>query len=278
MNRNSFEIALKEDFSLTTDNMKNEKVIDYERPSNERLLPTDIETLGNKQFLYGLWMYLQSISKCNHIDGYRYVKVRSVNYSNISSIISNLSKDNVSDSYFNKPISIPTIKKGIKYLLASGLIVDIVDGANVFENYSGEYYKLKNWFNYYVLMEESFITMLLKNLSQDAIKVYMVYYSFNFQEQEGICYLNQDEILKRIGLSNSGQNQKKLWHINDELVVLGLIEKYQLITRVSGREVKRKNVIKAKLYWRTRLYDDMKKEIDENGEIIMEQRQLIKII
>ncbi|WP_415349967.1 hypothetical protein [Clostridium perfringens] len=250
----------------------------YERPNNERIIPTESIFLEDKNFSYGVWLYLQSISKCNHMDEYRYVKVKDIKLNNLINFIFNLGRNKEKDNYFNRIISKPTLKKALNYLREIGLIIESVDGSEVIEGCTGEYYKLKNNFKRYVLMENDYLKILLKYLSQDSIKVYLLYYSFNRQNMEGVCFLNQETILKRIGLSASGQNFKKLWHINKELQKFDLIRKYQEIQKINGREVKRKNIIKVNWYWKTKLYELMKKELGEKREIKGIESEIIMVI
>lgn len=251
-------------FTQCNNNNMNEEVEDkiYCRPSNERLLPTTEETLGEKRFLYALWMYLQSVSKGSIINEYRYVNVKDVNCSTLAEKITLLSKVAGDKEYLNKKITRQTISKGMKYLIDQGFIVGIVDGNQVFEGYKGSYYKLKNRnaFKFFVYMENDFINKLISVLPQDAIKVYMVYYSFNRGDIEGECYLTQQQILQRVGLSASGQNHEKLTYINVILERFGLIEKYVEVYKKDGREVKRKNIIVAPLYWTTELYAKLQEE------------------
>ncbi|MDM0859540.1 hypothetical protein ACV3SO_13785 [Clostridium perfringens] len=250
----------------------------YEKPNNERLLPTESLFLEDKRFSYGLWMYLQSISKGNNVDGYRYVNIRDIKLNNLINYIFNLTKDKERDCYLNKKISKPTLKKALNYLKEIGLIIDVVDGKEVMGGYKGKYYRIKNRFKRYVLMENDYLKILLRYLSQDSIKVYLLYYSFSNQYGESICFLNQETILERIGLSASGQNFKKLWHINNELEKFGLITKYQEIYKREGREFKRKNIIKANWYWETELYHIMQKELYEKGEITDIESEIIRVI
>ena len=167
----------------------------------------------------------------------------------------------------------------MKYLKDMNFIVGVVDGNEVIEGYKGEYYKIKNrdTFEYYIKMNVDFIKMLSRSLAQDAIKVYMVYYSFNKDEVEGQCFLTQEQILGRIGLSKSGDNCEKLTYINIILEELGLIERYVKIQRENGREVKRNNIIVAPLYWKTKLYDRLQKMLETKGEIVTREVELLKI-
>ena len=184
-----------------------------------------------------------------------------------------------SKEYFNKTIDRRTVSKGMSYLKDIDLIVGIVDGNEVIEGYKGKYYKLKNRdvFAYYVKMNVDFIGMLNKSLTQDAIKVYMVYYSFNVGEVVGRCFLTQEQILERIGLSMSGDNCRKLTYINTILEELGLIEKYVEIHRKNGQEVKRKNIIITPLYWKTKLYDKLQKRLEVKEKKAIEEIELVKI-
>ncbi|MBX9185676.1 helix-turn-helix domain-containing protein [Clostridium sp. K04] len=256
-----------------------EEVREYEKPNNERLLPTTKETLGEKKFLYGLWLCLQEMSKGICTDNFRYVKVDEVNNSALANRITAMTRPKGSKEYYEKPIDRRTVAKGMKYLKDMNFIVGVVDGNEVIEGYKGEYYKMKNrdTFEYYIKMNVDFIKMLSRSLTQDAIKVYMVYYSFNRDEVEGQCFLTQERILERIGLSKSGDNCEKLTYINIILEELGLIEKYVKIQRENGREVKRNNIIVAPLYWKTKLYDRLQKVLETKGEIGTREVELLKV-
>lgn len=228
----------------------------YHGGSNERLMPTRKE-LEDRNFMIGLWGYIQTKSKCNHMDGFRYVSTKDICPTKIAKHIMNLSKEENSDIYINKLVSRPTITKGIKYLKDNGYILEKVDGSVVFTEYKGTYYRLKNEdvFNYYTLLENEFLKTLISTLSQDVIRVYLLYYGFNTKEKVGQCYLNQDEILARIGLSNSGKNYKKLRYINAVLRAMGLIEqKYRIERDVTGREINRKLITTAPYYFDTKLF------------------------
>ena len=83
--------------------------------SNERLMPTG-EELKDKNFMVGLWGYIQSKSKCNHMDEFRYVAKKDISPTKIAEHITNFLKENGGDIYINKPVTRPTINKGIKYL------------------------------------------------------------------------------------------------------------------------------------------------------------------
>lgn len=243
----------------STNNLEEIKGI---RSRNERLMPTG-EELMDKNFLIGLWGYIQANSKANLMDGYRYINVKCLIPTEVIKYVNNLSKDKNSGQYFNKPITRPTIIKGINYLKENGYIISEVKGDEVMGGYKGLYYKVNNddVFKYYVLMENDFISAITSTLSQDTIKVYLIYYSFNINNQK--CYLNQDEILRRVGLSASGKNYEKLRHINAILRTLGLIQQEYMIERdVTGREVNRKIVTTAPFYWNTRLYIETKKEME----------------
>lgn len=109
-------------------------------------------------------------------------------------------------------------------------------------------------------METDFIKKIISILSQDAIKVYMVSYSINRGDIEGQCYLTQQQILQRVGLSASGQNHEKLTYITALLERVGLIEKYAEVYRENGIEVKRKNIVVAPLYWTKKYIHNYKKK------------------
>lgn len=238
------------------------ELINGTRGKNERLMPSG-EELEDREFYIGLWTYLQTNSKSNQIDDYRYIEDKLLSPTKIRNHIYNTSKSK--DGYYTKKqITRPTIVKGIKLLAKRGYIIDIVDGEDVMGSLRGKkYYKLLNdgAFRYYILFENEFLKTLLSTLSQDAIKVYLVYYSFNSVDCINPCFLNQGEILKRIGLKMSGNNLEKLRHINTTLRACGLIEQDYLITKEDGVEVKRNLITKAPLYWNTRLYEEVQNEI-----------------
>lgn len=232
------------------------------RGKNERLMPTSKE-LGDKEFYIGLWTYLQTNSKSNQLDGYRYIEKSLLSPTRIVDFITNTSKTK-NGSYINKNITRPTVIKGIEILMKRGYIMDVVDGEAIMGDLSGkEYYRLQNddIFQYYVLLENEFLKTLLSTLSQDAIKVYLVYYSFNYVDTVNPCYLTQEEILRRIGLKKSGQSLEKLRHINTMLRACGLIEQDYMITKENGVEIKRNLLTKAPLYWNTKLYEEAQKAL-----------------
>lgn len=232
------------------------------RGKNERLMPTSKE-LGDKEFYIGLWTYLQTNSKSNQLDGYRYIEKSLLSPTRIVDFITNTSKTK-NGNYINKNITRPTVIKGIELLMKRGYIMDVVDGEAIMGDLSGkEYYRLQNddIFQYYVLLENEFLKTLLSTLSQDAIKVYLVYYSFNYVDTVNPCYLTQEEILRRIGLKKSGQSLEKLRHINTMLRACGLIEQDYVITKENGVEIKRNLLTKAPLYWNTKLYEEAQKAL-----------------
>ena len=232
------------------------------RGKNERLMPTSKE-LGDKEFYIGLWTYLQTNSKSNQLDGYRYIEKSLLSPTRIVDFITNTSKTK-NGNYINKNITRPTVIKGIEILMKRGYIMDVVDGEAIMGDLSGkEYYRLQNddIFQYYVLLENEFLKTLLSTLSQDAIKVYLVYYSFNYVDTVNPCYLTQEEILRRIGLKKSGQSLEKLRHINTMLRACGLIEQDYMITKENGVEIKRNLLTKAPLYWNTKLYEEAQKAL-----------------
>lgn len=239
------------------------------RGNNERLMPSGKE-LGDKEFYVGLWAYLQTNSKSNQVDGYRYIKKSLLSPTKIVEFITNTSKNKDGD-YINKPITRPTVMKGVDLLIKRGYIMDVVDGENVMSDLSGrEYYRIQNddVFQYYVLLENEFLKTLLATLSQDAIKIYLVYYSFNYVDTVNPCFLTQEEILRRVGLKKSGQNLEKLRHINTMLRTCGLIEQDYMITKENGVEIKRNLITKAPLYWNTKLYEEAQKALSMKKMLI----------
>lgn len=245
------------------------EAINGTRGNNERLMPSGKE-LSDKEFYVGLWTYLQTNSKSNQVDGYRYVEKRLLSPTKIIEFITNTSKTK-QGTYINKPITRPTVMKGIDLLIKRGYIMDVVDGEVVMGDLSGrEYYRLQNddVFQYYVLLENEFLKTLLSTLSQDAIKVYLVYYSFNHLDTVNPCFLTQEEILRRVGLKKSGQSLEKLRHINTMLRTCGLIEQDYMITKENGVEIKRNLVTKAPLYWNTRLYEETQKALNMKKMLI----------
>lgn len=251
----------------------------HERANNERILPS-----GNKELepiTIMIWAYLQGISKCNHIDEFRYVAKKDVTTKKIKEEITSMKKINDGKGYINKTIDDKTIRKHIKIMEDIGLIVGEVDGSVVMENYKGRYYKLKNddAFKYYVLLENEFTRALVGTLNDFTLSLYLVYYGFNASDScNGLCYLNQDIILERMGFSASGQNLDKLRFANALLRSNGLIRQAYEITKDSnGREVKRKLITVVPKYWETKLYDEIKRgirRVEKSDKTIKEYLEL----
>lgn len=243
----------------SNDNNYSLLMINSIRSNNERLLPSG-EELMDKKFYVGIWCYIQAHSKCNHTDGFRYISDKDLSATKISAAICNLSKGKGSDVYFHKPLDRKNVSTKINYLKDKKYILEKVDGSVVGEGYSGTYYRIKNEdaFKYYILLENEYLESLYSGLSQDALKLYFLYYSFNTGETEGECFLNQDEILKRIGLTTTGANYEKLRFLNHHLKQLGLIKVYKKIDRTNGRKTKEKNITIAPFYWKTSYYINLK--------------------
>lgn len=256
-NKKSFEEIIQElEFS-------GDKPRKYERGNNERILPS-----GNKELeplTVSIWAYLQVKSECNHIDEFRYVAKKHVTTKKIKEEITSLKKNKDEKVYMCKTIDDKTIRKHIKIMKRIGLIVGEVDGSMVFGDCKGRYYKLKNddAFKYYVLLENEFTRALLETLNDFTLSLYLVYYGFNTTDScNGLCYLNQDVILERMGFSPSGQNLDKLRYANALLRNNGLIRQaYEITKDNNGREIKRKLITVAPKYWETKLYDEIKSGI-----------------
>lgn len=251
----------------------------HERGNNERMLPSGNKELEPITIL--IWAYLQSNSKCNHIDEFRYVAKKDATTKKIKEEITSLKKFKGGKGYINKAIDDKTIRKHIKIMEDIGLIVGEVDGSEVMENYKGKYYRLKNLdtFKYYVLLESEFTRALVGALNDFTLSLYLVYYGFNASDNcNGLCYLNQDVILERMGFSASGQNLDKLRFANALLRSNGLIRQAYEITKDSnGREVKRKLITVVPKYWETKLYDEIKRGIrkfDKGDKTIKEYLEL----
>lgn len=227
--------------------------------NNERLIPTG-SPLADKKFSIGLWLYIQNLSKYNHIDDNRYIKKDLLN-STLLMPVCKLIKVGEEKEFNVAPASRKTIAKYINHMKETGYIIGEVDGCKVFDGYTGSYYEVKNKdaFDRYVLLGNDFLEILLENLSQEAIKVYLIYYSYNSKKGEGICYLNQNEILNRIGLSNNTKNLTKLRYINKQLESLGLIYTEKQYIKQFGTVVKTKISTKAPFYWNTGIYKTRKK-------------------
>lgn len=227
--------------------------------NNERLIPTG-SLLADKKFSIGLWLYIQNLSKYNHIDDNRYIKKDLLN-STMLMPACKLIKEGEGKKFNITPASRNTITKYINHLKDTGYIVGEVDGSRVFDGYTGTYYEVKNKdaFDKYVLLGNDFLEILLENLSQEAIKVYLIYYSYNCKKSEGICYLNQSEILNRIGLCANTRNLTKLRYINKQLESLGLIFTEKQYIKQFGVVVKTKISTKAPFYWNTKIYKNRKK-------------------
>lgn len=277
VNRKSFEEIVNE--YSTVIQFVDEEPRKHERGNNERMLPS-----GNKELepiTVLIWAYLQSNSKCNHMDEFRYVAKKDATTKKIKEEIASLKKIKGSKGYINKTIDDKTIRKHIKIIEDIGLIVEEVDGSEVIGGYKGKYYRLKNLdaFKYYVLLENEFTRALIGTLNDFTLSLYLVYYGFNASDNcNGLCYLNQDVILERMGFSASGQNLDKLRFANALLRSNGLIRQAYEITKDSnGREVKRKLITVVPKYWETKLYDEVKRGIhkfDKGDKAIKEYLEL----
>lgn len=235
-----------------------ENPIEFKRPNNERLIPTG-DILADKNFSISLWLHLQIESKANLVDGFRYVKKSETTISNMRLASKNLRKC-PKKGFKNSQASANSVSSQFKYLKEQGYILGECDGSEFFKDYKGIYYRMKNTdvFKYYTLMEVDFLEYLLTELSNDALKIYFLYYSFNSKNKENACYLNQDAILERVGLSPCGDNRTKLRFINKQLLDLGLITIDKQYKCKYGVEIKEINTTTAPLYWKTTLYSDMK--------------------
>ena len=277
VNRKSFEEIVNE--YSTVIQFVDEEPRKHERGNNARMLPS-----GNKELepiTVLIWAYLQSNSKCNHMDEFRYVAKKDATTKKIKEEIASLKKIKGSKGYINKTIDDKTIRKHIKIIEDIGLIVEEVDGSEVIGGYKGKYYRLKNLdaFKYYVLLENEFTRALIGTLNDFTLSLYLVYYGFNASDNcNGLCYLNQDVILERMGFSASGQNLDKLRFANALLRSNGLIRQAYEITKDSnGREVKRKLITVVPKYWETKLYDEVKRGIhkfDKGDKAIKEYLEL----
>lgn len=277
VNRKSFEEIVNKNSTVIqfVDNEPRK----HERGNNERMLPS-----GNKELepiTVLIWAYLQSKSKCNHMDEFRYIAKKDTTTKKIKKEITSLKKIKGGKGYINKTIDDKTIKKHIKIIEDIGLIVEEVDGSEVIGGYKGKYYRLKNLdaFKYYVLLENDFTRALIGTLNDFTLSLYLVYYGFNTSDNcNGLCYLNQDVILERMGFSASGQNLDKLRFANALLRSNGLIRQAYEITKDSnGREVKRKLITVVPKYWETKLYDEIKRGIhkfDKGDKAIKEYLEL----
>lgn len=233
--------------------------IKFKRPNNERLVPTD-DTLADKNFSISLWIYFQVISKSNLVDGFRYVKKDRTTLPWLRSTSRTLKK--CSEHGFSlQPVSINTASKQFKYLKEQGYVLGECEGSTVLEGYKGQYYRINNTdvFKYYTLMEVEFLEYLNSKLSNEALKIYLLYYSFNTKHEERECYLHQEEILKRVGFSKGGKNYDKLRFINKQLMDLGLITIDKKYEYNNGVKIKEKNTTTAPLYWKTTLYSKLKR-------------------
>ena len=120
---------------------------------------------------------------------------------------------------------------------------------------------------------------MIGTLNDFTLSLYLVYYGFNASDNcNGLCYLNQDVILERMGFSASGQNLDKLRFANALLRSNGLIRQaYEITNDSNGREVKRKLITVVPKYWETKLYDEVKRGIhkfDKGDKAIKEYLEL----
>ena len=139
-------------------------------------------------------------------------------------------------------ISRQTVSKNFKYFVKCGLIKRIKDR-------SGKIcYLIPNGFNFYLKIEEKLLRIMSRSLSSNAIKVYLVYRSFNDHYGKP-CTLSKKDVLERIGLNTkSNNNEDILTDINKTLETLGLIEITKIIVNDENGKVKKNLSIKTLPY------------------------------
>lgn len=253
---------------------------EYKRGNNERIIPTGDE-VKEKGFSDMMWCYLQSVSNYNLITNKRYVSSKYLSPTKLMKVVKVMKKSKAENGYDLKCISRNTATNNLNYLKSKGYILETpVDGSEVMGSLKGEYFELKNEFKYYSPLENEFIKALTSGLAQEALRVYLVYYGFNNtnEERTGTCILDQEEIMRRAGLSNAGKNYEKLRSINEFLRAAGLIVQEYLITRDSnGVEVKRNLATKAPLYWESEFYKRMKHRLKDKSVCIRENTYTLPV-
>lgn len=238
------------------------------RPNNERLMPSTggrHGVLKDKKFNLMLWLNLQAKSKSNLFEmnnefKSRYIRKKDINFSQLAKQI-NLMRT-TEGGYIHKHTNRNKIARDFKYLMEIGIVKEtdevIFDGDK-----KGDYFEIQNEnvFERYNLFNVGFLKKLNRELAEEELRIYMVYYGFvKFSlskpyDSSGVCYLTQEQILNRIGYSYNGDNLDKLRVINKNLERLGLIYKENIIISSStGKVCCTKQVVYPIPYWMTKFY------------------------
>lgn len=207
--------------------------MNYEK--NSRIVPTSNTILGEKTFSMETFLKFQVESNWNDIDVHRHIRLDAINYTQWAKDLGT---------------SAITLKKNIQILILSGVLKKYKASDGLF------YYKICGRFDKFVLFNEHFIRGLLSIGSKNLIKTYLIYYKYT--SAYGSCIMEQSEILKQLGLANSGKNKDMLRAINVALEKLGLI----CIEKNTSRDMgKTKTLLKivAPKYTKTDFYKDIKK-------------------
>lgn len=198
---------------------------------NSRIVPTEGKYLSDKKFSIEVYLKFQVESNGgnNTNENHRYIK-----------------KENVNISRFAREIGVSrmTFQKQLNYLKEIKLIKKTRDN---------QYYKIKNNFEKYILLDINFINELLNVGAKNLIKTYVLYYSFSMYC--GNYYRQKSDTLRMIGLSPVENNKTMIKRINDILEELKLIH-----IHISYYEGKKRLTIVAPVYIGTQFY----KNIDEN--------------
>lgn len=247
------------------ENILKEINMEIPKPNNERLMPSsggnDKDILNNKKFNVMLWALIQIKSYSTVIDtDVRYIKKSSINFSLLAKKI-NLMK-NIEGDYIKKSTNRNKVARDFKYLIEIGLIKE-TNETLYYGDKEGDYYEIKNLnaFRRYNLFQVDFLKALSKNLSEEELRVYMVYYGFLSQREEiefnanSICFLSQEQILKRAGYYYNGNNAHKLRAINLSLKEKGLIYKTNIKMIIKDKTVQ-KQVVFIIPYWMTKFYKE----------------------
>lgn len=195
---------------------------------NSRIVPTEEKYLSDKKFSMEVYLKFQAESNGGG-ENHRYIK-----------------KENVNISRFAREVGVSriTFKKQLNYLKEIKLIKETRDN---------QYYKIKNNFEKYILLDVNFINELLNVGEKNLLKTYVLYYSFSMYC--GNYNRQKSDTLRMIGLSPVENNKGMIKSINDKLKELELID-----IHISFHNGKKRLTIVAPVYIGTQFYENIGKD------------------
>lgn len=177
-------------------------------------LPIGVGAMSDKSFSIEVFAKIQIESNWNDIDRHRYIKIDSINLTKWS---------------IDLGISRKSIKKHIEHLESIRYLTKCTSN-------DIEYYRIKNSFDRFCLLDMDFIDKMLGLNIKNLMKVYLLYYKYS--RVFGACLLEQGRILSEIGLKgSSGKNKEMLRKINSVLEEEGLIRVIKKCKRLNNKTV-----------------------------------------